>query len=290
MRPTKRALITDLDNTLFDWVEVWYRCFRAMLDEIVVISGIPERDLIPAIKEVHKRHGTSEYSFLIEEVPSLRKGHSTDEILSIYQSAIQAYREQRRQHLKLYPSVADTLLYIKGRGSRIIGYTESMAFYSNYRIRRLGLDGVLDEVFSPSDHDIPSGMTPDQIRRYPAEHYKFRYTTQEHTPRGSKKPNSEVLRAIIDKAGLTPEECVYIGDSLFKDIPMAQDLGVSDVLAGYGVAQGRPEYSLLVAVTHWSDEEVRFESEIRKRPVRQPSVVLSRFDELLSHFVFKEHS
>ncbi len=68
---------------------------------------------------------------------------------------------KRRKHLVLYPTVAETLLKIKGRGTRIIGYTESMAFYSNYRVRRLGLDGVLDYVFCPEDHVLPELVQED---------------------------------------------------------------------------------------------------------------------------------
>ena len=68
----KSVLITDLDNTLFDWVELWLNCFSTMLDGIVEISGIPKEQLIPEIAAVHQRHGTSEYSFLIEEIPSLK--------------------------------------------------------------------------------------------------------------------------------------------------------------------------------------------------------------------------
>jgi hypothetical protein len=49
MRPQKTVLITDLDNTLFDWVELWVRCFSTMLESIVQISGIPKDTLIPEI-------------------------------------------------------------------------------------------------------------------------------------------------------------------------------------------------------------------------------------------------
>ena len=42
------VLITDLDNTLFDWVDVWYHSFSAMLDAIASISGIAAEKLIPA--------------------------------------------------------------------------------------------------------------------------------------------------------------------------------------------------------------------------------------------------
>ena len=40
MASKKSALITDLDNTLFDWVEIWINCFSSMLEEIVKISGV----------------------------------------------------------------------------------------------------------------------------------------------------------------------------------------------------------------------------------------------------------
>jgi phosphoglycolate phosphatase len=210
---TKRALITDLDNTLFDWVEVWYQCFSAMLDEIVRISGVPREVLIPEIKAVHQKHGTSEYAFLIEELPSLEPLLNGRPATVVFASAIALYRERRREYLRLFPAVAETLLKIKGRGTRIVGYTESMGFYSNYRIRRLGLDGVLDYVFGPEDHSLPTGMTVEQLRSYPASSYELRFTKQLYTPRESKKPDTAVLNAIISDLGLSKKDCVYIGDN-----------------------------------------------------------------------------
>lgn len=67
----KKALITDVDNTLFDWVDVWYKSFSAMLDKVSEISGIPAPSLYPSISAVHQRYGTSEYAFLLEEIPEL---------------------------------------------------------------------------------------------------------------------------------------------------------------------------------------------------------------------------
>jgi hypothetical protein len=66
MGDIKKVLITDLDNTLFDWVALWCACFTAMMNKVVEISGIPVEDLKPEIRRVHQRHGTSEYSFLLE--------------------------------------------------------------------------------------------------------------------------------------------------------------------------------------------------------------------------------
>jgi FMN phosphatase YigB (HAD superfamily) len=39
-QPIKKILITDLDNTLFDWVALWYACFAPMMRKIAEIAGI----------------------------------------------------------------------------------------------------------------------------------------------------------------------------------------------------------------------------------------------------------
>jgi hypothetical protein len=62
---TKAVLITDLDNTLFDWFQIWYQPFHAMLCELIKISGVPRNTLIEEIKTVHQEHGTSEYVYLV---------------------------------------------------------------------------------------------------------------------------------------------------------------------------------------------------------------------------------
>jgi len=46
-----------------------------------------------------------------------------------------------------------------------------MAFYSAYRLERFDLDGVIDVMFSPEDHDMQSGVSVDSRRRLPEEFY-----------------------------------------------------------------------------------------------------------------------
>jgi FMN phosphatase YigB (HAD superfamily) len=282
----KTALITDLDNTLFDWVDLWYHCFSAMLSRIVEISGVSEEQLKREIRAVHQKHGTSEYSLLIEELPSIQERFAGQRLTEVFAPAIESYRTERRKRLKLYPGVAETLLAVKGRGARIIGYTESMAFYSNYRLRRLGLDGVLEYVFCPEDHVLPEGLSAEELRKYPASHYQLRYTIQHYTPRGSKKPDATVLKAILADLNVPEEECIYVGDSLFKDVAMAQDAGVEDVWARYGQAQSRPEYDLLREVTHWSDADVQRERLVRGRDVNPRHTLTNSFAELVTQFEF----
>jgi len=285
--PIKKVLITDLDNTLFDWVGLWFACFEPMMRKISDISGISVEQLKPYIKAVHEKHGTSEYSFLLEELqPVIAPTKNADEVLKTFEPAIQAFRKNRRKYLELYPTVADTLLRIRGRGTRLIGYTESMGFYSNYRIRRLGLDGVLHEIFSPQDHDTPKNMSESQQRKYPAQHYELKFTKHSFTPRGSLKPDPDVLREIVRTVGAEPNDCVYIGDSLPKDVRMAQSAGVIDVFAEYGDAKGTPGYDLLKEVTHWTTEDVARELELKKHHVNPAYTLHKDFSDILDIFRF----
>jgi phosphoglycolate phosphatase len=284
---TIRVVITDLDNTLFDWVGIWHRSFSALLDQLVVESGIRRGRLIHEIRAVHQRHGTSEYAFLIQELPSLQQLHPGADLTKTYTSVINAYRDARAASLRLYPGVLQTLCTLRESGCLLVGYTESLAYYSNYRVRKLGLDQLLDHLFSPEDHALPRGLTPEQVRTHPPEHYDFRHTLHHHLPTGTRKPDATVLVDMIAQLGASPAETLYVGDSLLKDIAMAQDAGITDVHAAYGVAQHRDEYELLRQVTHWTDDDVAWERALLQRGEIVPSHVLEKgFRELLEQFDF----
>ena len=284
----KRVLITDLDNTLFDWVNIWYHSFSSMLDEVVRQTMLDPEMLKSEIREVHQRHGTSEYAFLLEEVPSLRAYAGGRPATEVFSSAIAAYRNARRETLLLYPTVMDALMRIRARGCKIIAYTESMAFYTGYRMRKLKLDGVIDFLFSPEDHDLPVNLNVEEIRKYPAENYNFRNTIHKYTPKGELKPNPHILQEIVKFANATNEDCVYVGDSLQKDIAMAKDAGIDHAWAKYGIAQDRSEYQLLREVTHWTEDDVERERKISARDVQPHHTLESSFSEIFEVFSFWE--
>lgn len=283
MRMPVSVIITDLDNTLYDWVDIWFNSFRPMLDEIVRISNIPEVRLIEEIKVIHQRHGTSEYSLLIEEIPSLQALHPGENLSVLYDDAIHAFRKGRKAALRLYPSVEETLREIKSSGGYIVAYTESREFHSQQRLIRTGLDELIDVLYSPKDHALPDGISPTDLRTQSASSYVLRHSTQKYTPKGHIKPDSNVLRDIISDVGATVNECVYIGDDLVKDVSMAQGAGVLDAWAKYGKAHHREEYDLLRAVTHWKPESVEKQKSVTEHEVR-PSIILdSQFGQILEH-------
>jgi phosphoglycolate phosphatase-like HAD superfamily hydrolase len=288
MKQTITVLITDLDNTLFDWVDIWYKSFKAMLDQLVVESGVSEDLLLREFKTVHEKHGTSEYAFSIEELPSLQKKYPDEDLAKRFEGAISAYREARKASLCLYPDVRETLEVLKDKGCLLVGYTESMSFYSWYRVRNLGLDRILDYLYSPPDHELPRGASPRGIRRYPQDYYELRRTVHRHVLKGEAKPNPRVLLDIIRGIGASPSETVYVGDSLMKDVAMAGAAKVTSAWAKYGVAQHRKEYELLRKVTHWTAADVEREKNLRTGEVKPSYTLETGFGELLTHAEFGE--
>jgi FMN phosphatase YigB (HAD superfamily) len=279
-KPRKTVLITDCDNTLYDWVDIWYRSFAPMLDVLVAQSGVAREKLVLEIKQVHQKHRTSEYAFLIEELPCLKSLYPHDDLTIVYADAIAAFEDGRRASLRLYPTVLETLTAIKASGTLIIAYTDSMAFYSIYRIGKLGLDGVLDALYSPPDHDLPERVDPN----YSKVGNGLLRTAHRHIPPGEVKPNPRVLLDIIADLSTTSSSCVYVGDSLVKDISMANEADVASVHAKYGEAHRREEYELLKAVTHWHDAQVNQE---QQGVTAVPTCVINEtFGEIMDHYEF----
>ncbi|GGI42442.1 hypothetical protein GCM10010988_39050 [Cnuibacter physcomitrellae] len=284
-----RLLVVDLDDTLWYWFEPWYASFRALLGGLAGQSGLAEHELLPEIRQIHQKRGTSEYSWLVDELevlrPAVPEGMTAREY---FDPALHAQNSARLVHTGLREGVRESLESIRTAGTKIVAYTESLEFWTRWRILRTETDGLLDAYYSSPDHDAPLGLDPSALRRFSDDSYQLQVTEHRHVARGVLKPSSEVLSQIIADYGVSPEETVYVGDTLMKDIEMAQRVGVHDVWAKYGVNHADPRYGLLQSVSHWTDEMVRKEQD--ERPGVNPTAtwVLERgFDELLGMFDFR---
>jgi FMN phosphatase YigB (HAD superfamily) len=280
-------LVTDLDNTLWDWFDAWHASFVTLLTEVSILSGVPVPVLEDESRVVHQRRGTTEYSYLLNELPSLLA--LTDNPLIEYDEAVHAQNASRKTTTRLYPGVLKTLAALGNAGIPVVGYTESLAFWTEWRIATLGVDGLLTALYSSPDHDLPAGVTFDNLRTRPSEEYGLKLTPHKHVPAGIHKPSAAVLGDIISHFGATPATTLYVGDSLIKDVAMAQAVGAHDAYAAYGVAQNRPEYDLLRRVTHWTPQVVQAERDAAERAgtVTPTCVLTEHFEEILTAFDFK---
>ncbi|NTF32783.1 HAD family hydrolase [Rhizobium skierniewicense] len=280
MKPKVNTLIVDLDNTLYNWFEIWRASFLPIYNGLRDRVGVDEIVLQCAIREVHQLRKTSEYTFLLDELKFAAPDGAP--LRSFLEEEIRQSKTERDRALKLYQTVLKTLWQVKKSGTSIVAYTESLSFYSGYRLKKLGLDGVIDYLYCPEDNDLPSGVSLRKIRSLPDEFYELQITEIRHTAPNELKPNPRLLREIVRTLNAKPDECVYVGDSLFKDVAMAKDAGVHDVYAEYGAAQSHSDYELLKKVSHWPDSDIAKELE----PAVTPSHSIEVFSEILQKFDF----
>lgn len=274
--------MTDLDNTLWDWFELWHGAFRPFLHELVKVTGISEEALKKEIKAVHQRHRTAEYSHVLQELPSLQQRFGRE--FAPYHalpSVIEAYRAGRRQAYSVYPTVRETLKAIRDTGALIVGFTESQSFYTSQRVRVFDFDGVLDYLYTTEDHGLPSRDALRLARNRPDAFYELKKTAVRVLPTHAKKPDAKLLRSILEDVGCVPSKAIYVGDNLHKDVLMAKQAGVLAAHAAYGESHRDSRYQLLVDVTFWTEEDVEQQRKLKVVDVR-PDFQLHAFSELLN--------
>jgi phosphoglycolate phosphatase len=279
-----KVVLTDLDNTLYNWVDYYVPSFLAMVEELSGVTGIDQETLKASFKRVHEHYKTTEYSFAVEQLDVLAQAHqglATTELLTRYDSTFRAFRRVRKNTLRLYEGVAETLSALKGRGKMLVAVTDSLRFYSEYRLRQLNIDSLFDALVSPPDHGIPQGITPSDVRYYEDEaRYRSCIPIKIATPADARKPDSAFIIPVLDQFRIQPAEAIYIGDSATKDILLAQACGVHDVLAQYGRKYDEHNYAELVKITYWTNAEIEEDKKLRTRAV-QPTWVINNFTEVL---------
>jgi FMN phosphatase YigB (HAD superfamily) len=269
-----RLLITDLDNTLYDWVSFFAKAFEAMAEQLTVILGVDRQELFEEFKAVHRKYGDSEVPFAVRDLPSVRRRFG-DSWKAQLDPALHAFNSARKRELRLYESVGDTLEQLSRRGIPIIGYTEALPGNAFYRLERLGIRRFFRRLYAleptmelPLDSDREPSSIPEGFL--------------EKVPRSERKPNPALLVDICSRERVSPRDAWYVGDSLSRDMLMARQAGVTAVWAEYGTRYDQNLWATLVKITHWTDEDVARDAELRKQArAVQADFTLQAFSDLL---------
>lgn len=269
----KKVLITDLDDTLYDWLGFFIPSFYAMVDEIASITSIDKTILLDEFKERHQYYGTVEYPFVTLELPSIKshyRGMNSKQIKEELSEAFHRFNSVRKKKLLLYPTVQKTLQELYNHGVIIIGLTESTQEAGFYRLKKLGIDGVFKSVYVSTST------------------FKSQYDTNTkiHVVE-IKKPDKDLLIKICNDEDISLSDAVYVGDSLIKDVYMAKMAGVTSVWVNYD-KQDTDYYQKLVDITSWTDQDFAREQKLKQKwdaNSLSPDYTISQFDELLSLFI-----
>lgn len=283
-------VVTDLDDTIWDWLTMWYESFNPYFNRIKNEFNINSKTLKECFKHLHQKYGTTEASHFVHDLACLtdEQKKKFDKPVPGKKSILHEYNSNKKHNLKLYDDVLDTLIEIKKSGAIIVGFTESHGFYTKYRIKHLNLDGIIDYIYAPIDMGLPDVVT----RYYPEDYWEPKITEMRYCSKSTRKPDSEILEIILQDFGVRKEDAIYIGDKLDRDILMAENAGITSVYAEYGNKIDHKSYQLLRDVTHWTDADVQREIEFKKNLNKNiiPKFTLKQsFNELLRHFEFTKY-
>jgi phosphoglycolate phosphatase len=234
--PTYRAVVTDLDNTLYSWVDYIVPSVEAMVASLMETTGRPRIDIVQSLKAVYARHESNEYPFAIQESrlfhPYKTDFDSFDAL--VVRPAQRAFAEARRRYLHPYPGVVETLRALREDGLQIVALTDAPRNAVERRIQLLGLEGLFDGLYALEGYALPENVNPEIRRRDEAGHYRLKGTRVVELPRGAEKPDPRGLRRILKDLGVAPSEVLFVGDNVKKDMALAAAVGATGVWAEYG--------------------------------------------------------
>lgn len=283
-KPNVKLVVTDLDNTLYDWVAYFVPAFYEMVTTAAEILHISTDLLLDDLQAIHRRHGNSEHPFALLETEIVRKLYpnaSLEERSKILDGAFLAFNRSRKQTLKLYPGIYDTLQFITSQGAALVAYTEAPSINALHRIRFLGITPFFSGVYAPKS----SGVQHPNVRQTNPLDQEIRLLRPLQS--GHRKPAPDVLLEICKDWQVPPTQTLYIGDSLTRDIGMAKAANTIGAWARYGTGHDPELWKKLVRVTHWTSEDVKREELLKQQFVgTKPDIELNNFAELASQIEF----
>jgi FMN phosphatase YigB (HAD superfamily) len=243
------VLLTDLDNTLFNWIDYFGPCVRAMVHALAHATKLEENEIYRQFKQVYSRFETPEYRQAIQEL-DLCQSQPSAEQQRLVRAGFVAFSRTRKLHLQAYKNVPSTLKWLKRQNVTIIGVTNSWVVDAVGRLRFLGLTKYLDGLVAwdgvVHDRGQPKiGLASDQGHAVVP------------IPSQSRKPNADAYRAAIAHCGSRPDASLWvIGDSVTNDLLPAREIGATTVWAKYGRKYEQENFDTVVQVTPWAPERI----------------------------------
>jgi len=209
----KKAVLFDLDNTLYDYYVPHEKALNATFSElrkVIKISKTRFRYLYKISKAEVQRElsGTaSSHNRVLYFQRLIEKTHNTVKpniILKLYE----IYWGTFLKNMKPFKESLKTLNEIKKRGIGIGVVSDMTTRIQLKKLKRLGISKYVD----------------------------YLITSEES---GSEKPHSIMFLLALNKLKVSPEEAIMVGDNTIADIEGANSIGLHSVLIKHGVLAKR---------------------------------------------------
>ena len=240
-----RLLLTDLDNTWFNWVDFFAPSLRAMVHALSRATGVSEDEIYSQLRRVYADHQTLEYQSAIQEL-TLYKELGREERARALHGAIVAFGQTRRVRLSLYEGAKETLEWLNNQNVRIIGVTNAAIPASLGRLKSLGIQKYFTALVGSHGGSTESIRRPGITKLISLDGDQL-------------KPNPEAYRRALEALACqsSHSDLWALGDSPSKDLAPASKFGAKTIWARYGRHVNAKNFETLLRVTHWSEERVQ---------------------------------
>ena len=277
----RQALFTDLDGTLYNWVDFFAPSFRAMVHVLARETSLDEDRIMESFRRVYVTHGTLEYSYSVQELDIWKDlNWPADRVMKdAVRKARGAFRRVRDKHLQLFPHVKETLSWAREEKILVFAYTNAPRYHAHKRLRKLHLDRMVDCLVFFRDIGVPVHAPEDVLAK--KEEPPSDIKCEEHFTLAERKPDPTPIHRLLVKYELDPKATFMVGDSLEHDVLLAQTAGIVDVWASYGNLAAKKENLVTIQRISTLTEE---EGE-RNRALRihvKPTHTIDDFSELKS--------
>jgi FMN phosphatase YigB (HAD superfamily) len=238
----RTMLITDLDNTLYDFVSFYEAAMNAQIRYLSDAATIEFDELVGEYRAVFERCGSIEYPFAAAWFGSVRARTAIDrrgmlEALRVYWAAGQAA-------LSPYPTVATSLRHIHRCGVPIVAMTDAPIFEAARRLRSLGLHEYFSGLIGQAGRKVSGRafvrLTDSDVPGYGRLTRAFNWSLTAN----ESKPNPAPLERLVEMYGVCPTDVFVVGDSLQRDLAPAVSLGMNGLWARYGTRRFADEQLL----------------------------------------------
>jgi phosphoglycolate phosphatase len=291
-------IVLDIDNTIFDWVTYYTNAFWAMLDSVSKTIGVPASVLAEESKHVFEAHGSIEYPFVIQELPSVVR-HYGDDIDRMLNESVepsrQVFLDVARQHMTTYPGVSEAFHELRRRFPDVprVALTDAPRYVAMWKLNKLGMLTEFSAVYGLADPRIPTCDRTQRVKVNPKillKHLqqsnfgfpgKIRILPDEYEKPGTRGLKTVLMDYELDEDAEHRQHVLWVGDNLRKDVRLGHRLGVRTAWAKYG-ANVKPD--LLARLNQFSPalnihKNASLPLDAADTP--KPDMVLEQFSDIL---------
>lgn len=245
----KSALILDLDNTVYNWMDVYAQCLVTQVDYLVKNTGLAKSTIMQSFKQVFIKYCSVEIPHAVYELSIWRNESLINKDFSIIQNeSFRIFLRKWESTIRLFPYVKETLEWATSQGILIFGYSDAFSYWIDFRLKALSVLDFFEKVYAANNDKIFSPIVKKDNMDGRVIQLEPEYN----------KPSSKIFDYIAAEFNIHKKNIYMLGDSLEKDVLPAQKAGVVDIWAKYGTRHGTESRAVLSRITPWDRSERSF--------------------------------